>query len=455
MLHLWPEGESWREIFSYWYPELITLFIITALPPLFDAYCVSLLSSTTEYATLGVSTNFIHMITKFSEALPVAAIAIIGRHNGAKKYEACGHAFVTTFWTTLIIGACFAVSLIYGAPSIYGWLGISGEMVAKGVPFLRLRAISLFFSFILLAFIGFFRAIKNTLAPLLITLAGTLVYIITSAGLILGIGPLPRCGMYGPAFASLAQYSVMLIIALTLMLSRPQYRRYFNGVSFARLDAPLMGKLLLLALPIMIDKTSLSFSYVWLARMIAPLGNHAIATFDIIKNLERAAIMPAAACAQVVTFLVSNHFGAGDRRGAYAVVMKVLTLTCIIVSFTLTGLWICAPQCVALVSPQESITLFAIPMLRTISIFVIFDLVQLILAGALRGAGEVYTVMGGRFVSGILFFIPASYLLAQTSTYVENPFSFGMVYALFYCSTALMGAFFFWRLRKSLYSARS
>ena len=59
--------------------------------------------------------------------------------------------------------------------------------------------------------------------------------------------------------------------------------------------------------------------------MLATLGPTAIATFDIIKNLERSAIMPAGAFAQVVTLLVSNRIGAGDYNGAKANIVKILS----------------------------------------------------------------------------------------------------------------------------------
>ena len=56
------------------------------------------------------------------------------------------------------------------------------------------------------------------------------------------------------------------------------------------------------------------------------------------------------------------------------------------------------------ISPTPEITTFAIPLLRTISIFVVFDFLQLILAGALRGAETLKRVMWGRFITRMFFF---------------------------------------------------
>ena len=83
-------GETIPQIIAFWLPELISIFIIVALPPLFDAYLVAGQHSTAAYGALGMATNFLHTLVKLSETIPVAAIAIIGRLNGAKKYAKCG-----------------------------------------------------------------------------------------------------------------------------------------------------------------------------------------------------------------------------------------------------------------------------------------------------------------------------------------------------------------------------
>ena len=97
-------GESLSEILYYWIPSS-SLFILVALPPLFDAYLVAGQQSTAAYGASGMATNFLHTLVKL-ETVPVAAIAVIGRLNGAKKYTQCGQELnITTFWTTILLGA--------------------------------------------------------------------------------------------------------------------------------------------------------------------------------------------------------------------------------------------------------------------------------------------------------------------------------------------------------------
>ena len=149
------KGEPFKEIFRLWTPEVIAQTIFISLPPLVDSYLVASLKSTTIYGALGMANHFVHLLMKFSEAIPVAAIAIIGRYNGAKEYDKCGRGLGDTFWTTLVVGFAQFMLVFSGAATIYRWLNVPEDMLVYGVPFLRMRSIGLLLVFVSLAFIAF------------------------------------------------------------------------------------------------------------------------------------------------------------------------------------------------------------------------------------------------------------------------------------------------------------
>ena len=97
-------GDSLSNILLLWLPETVTQFIFIILPPLLDSYIVASLKSTATFGALGAANNFLHALLKFGEAIPIASIAIIGRHNGAKEYDKCGKDLGDTFWVTTMIG---------------------------------------------------------------------------------------------------------------------------------------------------------------------------------------------------------------------------------------------------------------------------------------------------------------------------------------------------------------
>ena len=67
-------------------------------------------------------------------------------------------------------------------------------MIALGVPYLQLRAISVFFQSIYFAFVGFLRGIKRPRVPMYVYIVGAIVFLFFDYGLIFGRFGLPQMG---------------------------------------------------------------------------------------------------------------------------------------------------------------------------------------------------------------------------------------------------------------------
>lgn len=438
-------GESFKEIFIYWLPEVISSTILFSLTPLIDSYLIAQLGSLSTFGALGMANNFLHTLIKLAESIPVAAIAVMGRHNGAQDFQECGKDLGDVFWTTFIIGFAQFIVIFISASMIFSWLGVPDKMIAIGAPFLRLRSFGVLLIFSSLALIAFMKAVKNTRVPMVIHLIGITVFIFFDYSLILGNFGFPRLGLQGSALATIIQYSLVNILSILYIITNSDYKKYFAQAFFSIFRPGKIMHLLNLSWPIMIDKSTLSISYIWLSKLIAPLGNTGIATYNAVKELERFAFLPAIAFAQIITFLVSNKLGAHDNEGAMANIKKTLILTAIFTTLSLIIMCIFSSFFIGLFDPKCKFTDFAAPALQVISILVIFDFTQLILAGALRGAGDVKTVMWGRFLAAAGFFFPISYLLSYC-TY-EPLHKFCLIYGSYYVTTGIMGIIFLMRIK--------
>lgn len=444
---------SYKEILLLWLPEMITSSIIYSLPLFFDDWVVAQLRSTMFYGTLGVATNMLHSLTKMAEAIPVASVAIIGRQNGAKEYEACGKSLGDTFWTTFLLGITQCAVMFVGAAYIYRWYGVPEEMLSAGIPFLRLRAISVLFVFVFFSFMGFLRAVKNTKAPMYINMLGMVVFMFFDYALVLGKFGFPSLGLNGSSIATILQYGFMLLIASWYVLSNEEHRKYFSQAFYLHFNIKRALHLLNVSWPIIIDKISLSLAYVWLLKLITPMGTIAIASFSATNKLERFALMPAIAFAQVITFLVSNKLGENDSATAKSYIKKVLILTSTFVCAALFTICYKSHYFMGFFDKKGEFTDFVSFALSPISILVVFDFIQIILAGALRGAGDVKAVMWGRFLSCALFFVPVSWLVS-TLVIPSPELKFILIYSTLYLTTGVMGIIFLLRIKSQKWDKR-
>jgi MATE family multidrug resistance protein len=438
-------GESYERIIRYFIPEFITSLLLYQMLSSLDAYFIGYLKSTTSYGVLGATKHLIHFITKIAEALSVGTIILSGRYNGMGNFKESGRTLRDAFWLTCMLGAFVASFLFFGAHSIYT-LYVPAEMVPLGIPFLRLRAIGVFLMFISLAFVGFLRGVKNTKAPMFIFIVGAFVFVFFDYGLIFGAFGLPALGLQGSAWASVIQYGAITSMVIAYVMYNPDYRKYGIALFGPMHDGTQRKELLRLSWPVLLDKATMAFSYIWLVGMMKPLGTRGVAAFCVLQDMERFALIPAIAFAQVSTFLVSNDFGKENWQAIKSNVKKIMLLASFVV-FTILFLFsINARTIIGWFDRKHEFTMLAAQIFPFVSAFAFFDLLQLILSGALRGASNVRIVMYCRLIVFLFYFIPVSYGITKLP--IEDiAIKIMLLFASFYVGNALMSIVYIQRFR--------
>jgi putative MATE family efflux protein len=398
------QGESYKNIILYWLPEIVSIFVLVTLPPTLDDWIVTRLGSISIYGACSMGNNFLHLLLKMAEFVPVAAIAIIGRHNGAKEYEKCGQDLGYAFWTAFIFGLTLFVLMFFGSIGIYHFLGVPEHMVGYGVPFLQIKSFGIFLTFTGLGLVGFMRAVKNTRVPMMINIASVGIFVFFDYALVLGAFGFPKLGLVGSAVAMVLQYMAINVFALVYILTNRDYKKYFSIVFLRFFSIKESLHILSLSWPVMVDKMSVAASYVWLSKMIASMGEQAIASYGIVKNLERFAFTPIVSTAVIITFLVSNRLGAGDPEGASANIKKTFILSLFSLIPAIIFVCVFSRYLVSCFDPKNLITDFASTIVPMITPLLILDFMQVYLAGALRGAGDFKVVIITRlFCSRFVF----------------------------------------------------
>lgn len=439
-------GERYSTILKYFYPELITNLLLYSLPIFVDAYFIGSLS-TTAYATVGATNTLLHWFVKFAEAFSVATVILTGQLNGSNDRSGAGKVLTTAFWTSCFVGMLIGALLYIGAPLIYSLYGIPSDMIVLGIGYLRLRAIGLFLMFVYQACIGFLRGIKNTKVPMKTFVAGTIVFIIFDYLLIFGACGFPALGLEGSALASIIQYTVATGFVLTYLLAGPYTRIYTIRLFSDIRDIRFIKNIFSLSWPIILDKAAIPLSYIWLIKIINPMGTNIIAAFCVVRYMEQFAFLPAIAFAQVITFLVSNDIGAGNWHGIKSNIKKVIFASMCLMSSILVIFTLFPRPIIQLFDRHNNFTTFAVYVFPIISIFMFFDLIQVILAGALRGAANVKTVMIARMAVLFGYFIPVSYILAQLP--LQDDIKFILIYSSFYLGNAITSFWYLYHFRSN------
>ena len=439
-------SESYLTILRYFWPEFIAALALYSILNLLDARFIADLKSTTMYATLGMTNTLYHFIVKVAEGLSVGAVIMCGQYNGAKQYPQAGLAFVESFWAIVVTGFCVSGFLYLAAPAIYVWYGATGPMIALGVPFLRLRALGVLFMFLYFGCIAFFRGIKNTKMPMYIYMFGGLVFIFFDYALIFGNFGFPKLELLGSATATVMQYGTMFGISILVFLFNQEYRKYAIKLLMPFQDPKLIKRFFMLSWPIVLDKATMAASYVWLGKMIAKMGELSMASFTVIKDMDRMAFLPAIAFAQIVILLASNNFGSGNVVGIKSNIKKILFLSNIGVAIMLVMFYMWRTSFIGIFDQKNEFTTMSASVFPFLAPLVFCDVFQIVLSGALRGVSDVRTVMWTRLIVCSCLFAPVSYFISNLP--IENVMmKFILIYVTFYLSNAIMSVVYINRFR--------
>lgn len=440
------QGESYGAIMRYLMPEFVTALLLYSMPLWLDAAFISNLKSTPTYAALGVTNNLIHFIVKIAEAFGVGTIVLCGQFNGLGNYKEAGRAIRDAFWVTILLGFFIASALYFGSYWIYDWYGVSADIAVQGVPFLRMRTLGIIFMFVYFALVGFLRGIKNTTVPMYIFIAGLLVFVVTDYIFIFGKCGFPAMGLFGSAVASVMQYGVMVLLAMIYVVCNKNNDKYQINLFAPLCDGALAKELIILSLPVLLDKATLAFAYIWLCKMLSGMGTQAIATFCAIKDMERFAFLSGIAGAQVITFLVSNDYGRRNWDGIKINIKKILFLTSLMVFSVLAVFSLFPTFFITIFDGAGDFTVFAARIFPFLSGLAFFDLLQLILSGGLRGSGNVRTVMWVRLIVCVGYFMPVSYVIS-TLAIADQTIKFLLIYGSYYLGNALMSIVYIHKFR--------
>lgn len=450
-------------LMSYFIPELITTGILYIGLEIINFSFIACTNIALCNATLFISASLFHLLIKIAEGFSTGLVIMCGQYNGSEEYTKAGRVLSDAFWTTTIVGVFLSTLIYCGAHAIYSFHDVPQEIIDLGVPYLKIRSLGIVLAFTYLAIVGFLRGIKNPKMPMIFFIIGAVAYLFFDYALIFGAWGFPQMGLNGSAIASVIQYSVMLTAALIYIVYEKSLHKYqisiFSENPFSLHKIAHVRNLVHLSWPVMVDKASLAIVPIWLNKMISSttlLTANSSMVYDsltVLKTMERIGILPALAFAQVITYLVSNDYKTLHFRTIKRNIKKVL-ICASVATMLFTMLFFLWPHFfLKLLNKPDVYNDLIVYTLPVIALLILFDVLQLILAGALRGAADVKTVMMTRLVVTALF-IPLSYGISVLPI-SHLLIKFVLLYASVHISLALMGLMYIIRFKSGTWKKLS
>lgn len=368
----------------------------------------------------------------------------VSQAHGAGENGSCGRWVWQALWSVVPPMAIVMFGFAVAAPALLVWLAPTPELVQPVIEYVRVRPIGFVGLTFWIAIATFFRGIGDTRTPLVAAIVAEAVNAVLAYGLVLGHLGLPRLGIAGAGIATSIAEWVGAGVLLGAFLRRRVRHEYVTRMVAPRLaeirrflwtGAPIGGQWLL-------DMSSFALFTTLVARM----GTASMAANQSMLSLLSLSFMQAIGIGLATTTLVGRYKGADDLASATRSYHSAMKLA-VGLALGIAALFVLAPEALTrMYTDDPEVLALARPLLALGAAFQLFDALQIVAAGALRGAGDTRWPFLVQTALAWFVRLPLAWLLAITLGYGV----IGAWYAEFAFILALSMAVI-WRFRSGVW----
>lgn len=384
---------------------------------------------TTELAAASFAINIFHVGMLFGLGITLGITPLVGQSLNSQYPNNIGSWFrngiLVNFVASILL--CAAMSSVVPFMNL---MGQSDEVVQMAISYYLIQVSSLIPLMLFFSFKQFFEGIGNTKIAMIITIATNLLNIGLNYILIYGKFGFPSLGLNGAGYATLVSRLIMPVIFLAVMLKRPKFRVYLTEAVHSRLEKLKIKRLVSIGMSIGMQMVIEILAFSLGAIMLGWISKESLAGHQVAISMAGMTYMISFGLASGTTIRVSHAFGERNLKEVKHAVYASLHM--VIAFMSLMGILfvLLRNHLPLLFTSDPAVIKVAAGLLVVGAFFQVFDGIQVVLLGALRGIADVRIPMLMAFFSYIVVSLPISYLLAFTFNFGYSGVWIGFVFGL-------------------------
>lgn len=266
---------------------------------------------------------FYFVFTTVAAGFAIGIQIIVARRFGEKNFGRIGVIFEHGSLFVLLLGLLLFSILYFFSDQLLLWLIDSQNIYEASIDYIKYRQFGIAFVCFNFLYRALYVGISNTKVITYSTAIMAVVNIALDYCLIFGKCGFPQMGIGGAALASLCA-EVSAFAFFTLYSYITLRKREFGMFKIHRLESELMGRILKISTPTMVQKL-FSFS-VWFIFfvLIEKMGETAAGISSITRSIYMILITPCFAFSTTTNTLVSRIIGEGRLNQIFPTINKVL-----------------------------------------------------------------------------------------------------------------------------------
>ena len=375
------EGPILRQLIAFALPLMLGN-VFQMLYNTVDSVIVGNFVSKQALAAIGSTTMIVNLFVFFFNGFSIGAGVVIGQYFGARDMEKLHDAIETTMAATFILSLLFSLLSFVIVDPLLRMMSTPEDVFHDASVYLRIYLGGIAGLLIFNMGSGVLRAVGDSTRPLYFLIFTSLLNIALDLFFVLVL----KMGVAGAAVATIvSQFLSAALILVLLSRTRDIYRLEWRELC---IRWPILRRVFAIGLPAAVQSVITALSNVFVQGYINVFGSDVMAGWSSYNKLDQFIMLPMQSMAMSAPPFVSQNVGAGNDRRSDRGTVAALGLTCAVTGSIIALLVAFAPGAVRLFSPDEAVIRYGVLFIRTNVIFLLFNCINHVLAGALRGRGD-------------------------------------------------------------------
>jgi putative MATE family efflux protein len=350
---------------------------------LIDSIWVGRLIGPAALAAVSTAGFYVWVALSLGEMVEIGLTAVAARRHGEGDPERAARAAAAAVAYALVAGLVVSIAGLLVADSMFRLMTVPAEVARLGRAYLATWLLGGPLVFGFFAIEATFRAAGDTRTPFAMLAGSVVVSIVLDPLLIAGIGPFPRLGVEGAALASVMVRGGGFLLGLGIALRRGLLR-------IAAPDWRALPSIVRIGAPLALSGVLLSLIYMWLTRFTSRFGTPALAALGVGHKMEGLGFIAISGFSLAASALVGQNLGAGQEGRAREAVRLTIGYCLTVTVTTALAFLIIPDRLVALFTSDPDVIADGVLYLRVIAFAQVGQSFELILEGALAGAGYTF-----------------------------------------------------------------
>lgn len=338
-------------------------------------------------AAVGTGSMFTWLATGFATLARMGGQVMVAQKWGAQKRDEAAKYARNTLQFGIFFAIIFGLIMVLFAKPLISFFNLNNEAVIQDAEiYMMITGGAILFPFATQIFSGLITATGNSRTPFLATTVGLIINIVLDPILIYGIGPFPKMGVAGAAWATiLAEAIVVLLFVLYAMTDK----MLFQEVSLLKMpDWDCQKQIVKIGFPSAMQSMIFTAISMVIARLIAGFGDAAVAVQKVGSQIESISWMTADGFSVAINSFIAQNYGAKNIERAKKGYRASLLLMCIWGIIATLILIVLARPLFEIFIQEADVIPLGVDYLVILAYSQLFMCIEILTAGAFSGFGK-------------------------------------------------------------------